>query len=179
MNDREDRQNDNSAPSEERDVLDSTVEDLQEEVARIRAERDEYLAGWQRSKADYVNLSRRAREREAAQTSGSVAKMARSIIAVFDSLEAARAAAEEAGGTVLSGIEQVIKQLEAALKEHHVERFTPEPGDEFDPALHEPVQTVATDDENLDNTIAETLQSGYTAGDTVVRPARVSISKRG
>lgn len=148
---------------------------LREALKRAKAEAAENLAGWQRSKADYVNLARRTRDEGATSAKNGVMALAGNIIAVFDSLEAARKCAEPEGGAVLAGIEQVIKQLETALKESGIERFTPKAGEPFDPAHHEPVRTVATDNEKEDNTISETLQSGYAFGEAAVRPARVSV----
>jgi len=155
---------------------DSRIKKLRDELKKAKSEAAEYLAGWQRSKADYVNLSRRVREQEESHMNDGVARMAKSVIAVFDSLEAARISAEKAEGAVYDGIEQVIKQLEAALKEHGIVRFAPDSGAPFDPSRHEPVLTVATEREMDDNTVLETHQSGYEIGSTVIRPARVSVT---
>jgi len=154
---------------------------LRRELAEAKKERDEYLLGWQRSKADYVNLSRRAREETLLQAKSGVARLARSVIAVFDSLEAALKGAKHEGAseTLTLGLEQVTKQLESALSEHGVKRFMPQKGELFDPERHEPIKTVATDEEKEDNTILETFQSGYEVDGMTVRPARVSVQKYG
>lgn len=156
---------------------DAKVKKIKDELKRVTEERDEYLAGWQRSKADYVNLSRRVREQEEQLVKTSTAKVARSVITVFDSLEAAYGVAKQEGGALVGGLEQVIKQLEQALKDNGAHRFTPEPGDTFDPSRHEPIQTVATEVESEDNTVSETFQSGYEVSGMVVRPARVSVKR--
>lgn len=155
---------------------DTKVKKVRNELKRIQAERDEYLAGWQRSKADYVNLSRRMREQEAASSRQGVAKLARSVIAVFDSLEAAKKVAESDGtSSVVQGLIQVEKQMESALLELGVARVTPEVGASFDPLKHEPIQTVACTEENLDNTVSEVFQSGFEIDGVVIRPARVAV----
>jgi len=150
---------------------------LRAELKKAKLEAAENLAGWQRSKADYVNLSRRVREQESVQNRNGLLGFARSVIGVFDSLEAAEKGAEEAGHAVQNGIRQVTKQLESALKEHGVVRFTPKTGDVFDPNTMEPVRTVASASEKEDNTIADVLQSGYVAHGALIRPARVSVRK--
>lgn len=150
---------------------------LRKERDEARKERDEYLTGWQRSKADYVNLQKRAREAGEMASSAKLMGFAHSVVNVFDSLEAAQKSAQEASEGVQKGIEQVIMQLEGALKEHGITRFSPESGDQFDPNLHEPMQTLETSAKNEDNTIAEVCQSGYTHGETVIRPARVIVKK--
>ena len=155
---------------------DTKVKKLRDELKRVQTERDEYLAGWQRSKADYVNLSRRMREQEATSSRQGVAKLARSVIAVFDSLEAAKKVAESDGTpSVVQGLTQVEKQMESALLELGVVRVTPEIGSLFDPLKHEPIQTVACVDESLDNTVSEVFQSGFEIDGVVIRPARVSV----
>jgi len=150
-------------------------------LKQAKAEAAENLAGWQRSKADYVNLSRRARDESALQARNGVARVARSVIAVFDSLEAALkgAKAEGSSETLTAGLEQVARQLESALSEHGVKRFAAQKGDALDLERHEPIHTVATEREVEDNTILETLQSGYEVDGVTVRPARVSVKKHG
>jgi len=150
---------------------------LREERDAARKEAQENLTGWQRTKADYVNLSKRVREASESASQAGVTSLAESIVRVFDSLEAALVSAKDAPEGVQKGIEQVAGQLEGALKEHGIVRYTPQVGDEFDPALHEPMQTLATDDEEEDNRVANVFQSGYTRGETVLRPARVAVKK--
>lgn len=159
------------------EAVNGKLKKLRDELKKTKSERDEHLAGWQRSKADYVNLSRRMREQEESLKTQSIARFAQSIIHIFDSLEAARHTAKDAGSTVQNGIDQVVKQLEAALKEHGVERYTPRVGDTFDPERHEPIKTVATESEKDDNTVSEVFQSGYELQGTIIRPARVSVSR--
>ena len=154
---------------------DQKLKKLRDELKEVKKERDEHLAGWQRSKADYVNLSRRVREQESIVADAGVARVVASIVGVFDSLDAALATTDDE--KVQGGIEQIIKQLENGLKEHGVVRFIPEIGDAFDPERHEPVQTVATDDKKMDNAIANTFQSGFELNGSVLRPARVAVAR--
>lgn len=146
------------------------------ELEVVKRERDEYLAGWQRAKADYTNLSRRMKEDAETQSRRGVAKLVQSIIPVFDSLEAAIQNASGAGNSALAeGMLQVLRQFEAALSSHRVLRISPAPGTSFEPALHEPVETVATKNETEDNTISEVLQSGFELDGLILRPARVRV----
>lgn len=154
---------------------DKKLKKLRDELKSVKQERDNNLAGWQRSKADYVNLSRRMREQESALGNLGTVRVAKSIVGVFDSLDAALESAAEEG--TKKGIEQVIKQLEQALGEHGVTRYIPKAGEPFNPERHEPVQTVATDDEKMDNTISNTFQSGFEMESGVIRPARVAVAK--
>lgn len=156
---------------------DQKLKKLRKERDEARKERDEYLTGWQRSKADYVNLQKRMRESGESASQAGIMGLGSSIVSVFDSLEAAQNSAQGASEGVRVGIEQVTKQLESALKEHGIVRYTPSVGEQFDPEMHEPMQTLETSDENEDNTVAEVCQSGYTYKDMVIRPARVIVKR--
>ena len=74
----------------------------------------------------------------------------------------------------LKGIEMIVKQFEglADQLEHEV---IGEPGDPFDPNLHEAVMHVEDESFN-ENVIAEVLQKGYKLGDTVIRAAMVKVA---
>ena len=61
-----------------------------------------------------------------------------------------------------------------ALKEHNLEQIG-ESGDTFDPSLHEAVSEVETNDKRFDGKIDKVLQQGYKLGDSVLRPARVTV----
>ncbi len=65
------------------------LEDLRDELARTRAQADEYLEGWQRARAEFANYKKRV-EREQAQVyqtaAGSVIKR---FLGVLDDLERA------------------------------------------------------------------------------------------
>lgn len=150
------------------------IKALRDELREVKKERDEHLAGWQRAKADYVNLERRLREVRESVENDTTAKVAVNVLKALDSLEAAIKAFEESK-EVVAGLSGVLRQVEEALRESGITRFTPESGDIFDPTLHEPVQTLATEHEKDDNTISETLQSGYRLGERTIRPARVSV----
>lgn len=156
---------------------DQKLKKLRKERDEARKERDEYLTGWQRSKADYVNLTKRVRESSESASQAGLLGLAGSVVQVFDSLEAAEKAAASADASVQKGILQVTKQLESALNENGVERYAPKVGEQFDPTLHEPMQTLETKEEKEDNTVAECFQSGYRSQGQVIRPARVSVYK--
>ncbi|MEK9176856.1 MAG: nucleotide exchange factor GrpE [Patescibacteria group bacterium] len=164
----EDGEGNTATPSEK-------LKKTRDERDEARKQRDEYLAGWQRAKADYVNLERRLRTLGQELSKTAATNMARSVIAAFDSLESALKTASADAPKVAEGIAAVVRQLEEGLKEHAVTRFSPSVGEQFDPVRHEAVQTLATEKKEDDNTVTECLQSGYELDGTVVRPARVVV----
>ncbi len=128
------------------------------------------LAGWQRAKADYVNLQKRLRDVEEEVKLSTIRKVVAGVAQLGDSLEAALLHAPTD-----AGLAALIKQLDTTLTAFGVTRFTPTKGEVFDAGMHEPMQTIATTDSSLDNTIESVLQSGYRMGDVVLRPARTAV----
>lgn len=148
---------------------------LKDELEKVKKEKQEYLDGWQRCKADSINA-----KKDAEMRAGRVAELLREalvhdIIPALDSFD--MAAGSEAWAEVSdgwkSGMELVRDQLIDALKRHGVERFG-KVGDKFDHALHEAVEE-RDDVAGEVGTIARILRYGYRTADRVLRPAQVFV----
>jgi molecular chaperone GrpE len=164
----------NDGPDE--DALQGDVDEL----VRLAAQRDEYLALAQRTQADFENYRKRmARESSLAQERG-IAKLARELLPALDNLErsvdAAATAAEESAQRepLLDGVRLVRTELSAALARMGIESFSPL-GEVFDPAQHEAVAQQPVEDAES-GTVAEVYQAGYRLGGNVIRPARVLVA---
>ena len=144
---------------------------LRDQLKEIKNESANNLAGWQRAKADYVNLSQRMRGMGEEMTRSAIRGLAEAFIPVADTLEAAAGHDQGLGGA--------LKQMDEAFKSAGITRYTPAAGEAFDPARHESVQVLATENEKDDNTISKTLQSGYALDSVIIRPARVIINHHG
>jgi molecular chaperone GrpE len=155
----------------------NTTKKLREDLKKARADKEEYLTGWQRSKADYVNLQK---ELDQVRSNSSVLakeKMAKNFLPVLDSFDMAFAnkeAWEKVDKNWRMGIEYIYQQFLTALNESGIEKIDKE-GIPFDPNLHQSIDMVATDDKSKDHTIEKILQAGYKIGDRVIRPARVNV----
>lgn len=140
------------------------------EIERLRAEKQEYLDGWQRAKADYVNaLKRFEMEKLQAIDLGKVVAV-RNFIPVMDSLERA-----EMAGEVPESFKGIAKQLHDAAKTLGLTKFG-EVGDEFDPNLHDALGQDTTEDTSKDNTVTAVLETGWKSKEVVVRPAKVRVA---
>lgn len=140
------------------------------EIEKLRAEKQEYLDGWQRAKADYVNaLKRFEMEKLQAIELGKVVAV-RNFIPVMDSLERA-----EAAGEVPESFKGIAKQLQDAAKVLGLTKFGAV-GDAFDPNLHEALGQDPTDDQAKDDTITMVLEPGWKSKEAVVRPAKVRVA---
>lgn len=159
--------------------LKGAVKKLRDELKACEKERQEYLAGWQRAKADFINArneEERARKEFASYATESVM---RGLLPVLDNFEralkdtAARDAASEAWR---SGIELIHEQMKELLKRYGVSAFAPSEGERFDPARHETVGTVPARTEEEDGLVREVAEKGYIMKSKVIRPARVRIA---
>ncbi len=150
-------------------------DELEELVDGLRRERDEYLELAQRAKADFENYRKRtAREAADAERRGKLS-LARELVPSIDNLERALAAADE-DSEVARGLELVHGELVATLARAGVEAYDPE-GERFDPTLSEAISTRPGDQGVDPGTVVETLERGYRADGTVLRPARVIVSE--
>lgn len=150
--------------------MDAKHEKLRKELAACRKEKQEYLDGWQRAKADYVNaLKRFDEEKQAAVALGSLAA-AGAFLPVLDSLERAKQA-----GDIPEGWSGITKQLEDAASSLGLVRFG-ETGEPFDPALHEALGQDTAESQDADETVTAVLESGWKLGGRVIRPAKVRVA---
>lgn len=153
--------------------VDAKVKKLQAELEQVKKEKTEYLDGWQRAKADYVNaLKRFEMEKLQAIDLGKVVAV-RNFIPVMDSLTRA-----EASGEVPESFKGIAKQLHDASKALGLTKFG-EAGEEFDPNLHDALGQDTTDDQTKDNTVSAVLETGWKSKDVVVRPAKVRVASFG
>ena len=146
------------------------IEKLREELAACRKEKQEYMDGWQRAKADYVNLLRRFEgETGAAKLSG-VVKAVETLLPAFDALERSRE-----HGEMPEGFLAIARQLEGAFAALGLTALG-KVGERFDPTLHEALGQDATEDAEMDETITAVLEKGWKIGDSVVRPTKVRVA---
>jgi molecular chaperone GrpE len=165
-----------SAPAGEPPRADTAeIEGDLDELVRVGAQRDEYLALAQRTQADFENYRKRvARESALAQERG-VAKLVKELLPALDNLDRALDAAAE-DDPLLEGVRLVRSELSAALARMGVESFAPL-GQKFDPALHEAMATTRQPGNGPEHgTIVEVYQPGYRLGEHVIRPARVVVA---
>lgn len=151
------------------DSSEEVQESPEEQVAR---ERDEYLAGWQRSQADIKNMQKRHEDEKKMFTTLGKEALLQDLIPVLDNFDAAFRNSEvweSVDENWRRGIEYIHTQFVTALEDNGVVAYGAE-GDSFDANLHEPVES-----EGDGATVTQVLQKGYKIGDRVIRPAKVKL----
>ena len=122
-----------------------------------------------RERAEFVNYRRRVeRDREVSAEQGKVAVLT-AVLPVLDDIDGART-----HGDLVGPFASVADKLDATLARLGLESFG-EPGDTFDPALHEALLQDGATQVDVP-TCTQVLQRGYRTGDRVLRPARVAVA---
>jgi molecular chaperone GrpE len=155
----------------------SSVEKLRERLKKALKEKDEYLAGWQRAKADLINANKRAREEMARAGERAEEDLITDLLPTLDAFSMAmenKELWEKADEQWRKGVEYIYKELTKTLSERGLEEIPLKPGDALSHELHHVMKTVPTDDPGADDTIASVIQKGYLFKGSVLRPARVA-----
>ncbi|KND51963.1 MAG: molecular chaperone GrpE [Parcubacteria bacterium C7867-001] len=148
----------------------SKVSKQKSEIEKLRAEKQEYLDGWQRAKADYVNaLKRFEAEKKGAIELGKVLSVS-AFLPVMDSLERA-----EGSGEVPESFKGIAKQLHDAANTLGLSKIGTV-GEKFDPMLHEALGQDAAKSSEEDDTVTAVLEAGWKSNDAVIRPAKVRVA---
>jgi len=151
---------------------------LRERLKKAVAEKQEYLDGWQRLRADFLNYKKRTDEAlKSAEETGKAVFIEDLLSAVesFDMAMANKEAWEKVEKNWRVGVEYIYQQLSTALESHGLKALTPAVGDPFDPTLHSAVESIHTDDPTKDHTVAEVIQKGYKLGESVLRHPKVKV----
>ncbi len=130
-----------------------------------------------RTAADFDNFRKRSRRELEDARRGGREELLKEMLPVFDNLERAIQSAQKAtdAKAVSDGLGMILKQFENTLARIGIVRV-PTLGNMFDPALHEAIQQVETDDHPVGTIVAE-VQPGYTTGERLVRAAMVVVAK--
>jgi len=156
-----------------------TVKELREKLKKALAEKQEYLEGWQRSKADFINARKREEESRAELVKFANEDLIFELLPALDSFTMAFAnkeAWEKADKNWRQGVEYIYAQLMAALEHSGLKPFDPK-GEKLDPFKHTAISNIPVTDPALDHTIVEVVQKGYTLRDKIIRPAQVKVGE--
>ena len=156
--------------------LEAVLDQLQAENAALR---EQML----RVAADAENAKRRA-EREANDARAfAIQKFAKDLLGVADNLSRAlqhapRDDADQAVKNFLTGIELTETALSGAFERNGLTRVDPDPGDKFDPHLHQAMMEQPAEGVEP-GAIVQVMQAGYELMGRIVRPALVVVAAKG
>lgn len=150
------------------------IKSLRDKLKKCEEEKRDYLLGWQRSKADFVNAKREFDEERQKILTYAETGLIEDIIPVLDSFFAARRN-ETAWLSVAPqwrmGVEYIEQQLVTTLTTRGLAFIEPKKGDEFDHDFHEAVSEAT----GQKGKIVELQARGYKLKNKVLRPAKVVV----
>ena len=171
--------------SDEQNPTPPTGLSLEDALDQTRKERDDYLQGWQRARADYENAQKQLAQLRDEDRRRVRAGLAQDLLAVIDNFGYVTKHIPEITSCPddfqkkftawASGIAHIDRQFAEALKNMGVEPIEAV-GKPFDAKLHE-----AAGSKHVDGTpegiVLEELIRGWKIGDTVLRPSKVMVSE--
>lgn len=135
----------------------------------------EYLSGWQRARAELQNARKRFLEAQATGEQRLRAQAVADLLPIADNFRTliSHIPKELEDNPWAQGVLHVEREFSRILEEQGVRVINPQ-NEIFDPLVHEAVAQV---DGGAKNTVVDVVQVGYAFGDTVLRPAKVKVSK--
>ena len=145
-------------------------------LEEYKKQRDEYLAGWQRARADLLNYKKEEMERFEQVLKFAGEEFVLKVLPILDNFNLIEKKLPEdlKKEENIKGILQLKKQIEDFLKSQGVEEI--KCGEKFDPNFQEAVETIEKE-EGESGTILEEIQKGYTINGRILRPAKVKVIK--
>ena len=154
----------------------------QKELEKLKKEKDEYLKGWQRERADFINYKKDEKERFKEVVRFSNERIIKSLIAILDGFDLAiesflkEEKSKKENDNYLKGIYLIKSQLQDILEKEGVNEIKVKIGEKLNPAFHE-VVAMAENEKFAPDTIIKILEKGYILNDKVIRPCRVIVAK--
>jgi molecular chaperone GrpE len=149
----------------------------QNELAELQAERDALFERLARTTADFKNAQKRMAVETDQRVQYANGELIKKLLPVIDHFERALAVDPDKAdlASLLKGMQIVHDDWLKVLRGQSIEEIAPEPGEPFDPALHEAVmQQEAT---YPVPTVVQLLQKGYALHGRTLRPAKVAVSR--
>lgn len=155
------------------------IEQLTAKIAELEALNEEYLGGWKRAKADYINFKTEQEKR-----SSEFAAIARisSLLQYFPVLGYLRTAFQHVpkeleGSEWVRGIEHIYNQMREIIKGAGIEEIGDLVGKPFDPSYEQAVGQEYREDFDED-IVTQEVDLGYRHNGVVIQPAKVIVNKK-
>lgn len=167
--DTESAQSDQDSVQPELDPRDLRIAELETQATQMRD-------GMLRAVADLQNFRKRAIAEAVSARETAASEIAAKLLPILDNFERTLEAVDSGASqeSILTGIRLIEKQLRDTLQAHKVSPIHAL-GTEFDPSRHEAVALMESD--QPPGTVLAEIEKGYTIGEQVLRPTKVTISK--
>lgn len=152
---------------------------LQLEIAQVavnkeKARTEDMKALASRLQADFDNFRKRSAETQKKSEEDGVAKVIKKMLSVLDNLR--QAILMTADPKTIEGLKMITRQMAEAFDSFGVTEI-PALGEDFDPSVHNAVQTEAAKNNAQVGKIIEVYEKGFRLGDRIIRHSMVKVAK--
>lgn len=153
------------------------IEEVKKQLEEAKGKCEEYLNGWKRERADFLNYKKDEMERIGNLIKYANEEIILNIIPILDNICLAEShVPDELRDTNwLEGFSAIKKQLSDFLSKEGIEAIETF-GKRFDPNFMEVVEEVKSEGEDS-GVVVEESQKGYTMHGKLIRVAKVKVSK--
>lgn len=153
------------------------IKKLREKLRQTEKEKQEYLDGWQRAKADFVNFKKREADSKEEFTKFAREALISDLLPVLESFDMAfsnKEAWQKVDPQWRVGVEYIHTQLSSILRDNGLTEIDPT-GMQFDPSEHTSIGAEATRDASLVHKVAKVIQKGYRLSGKMLRSPKVKV----
>lgn len=140
----------------------------------LEIERDALTGQLLRARADFDNYRKRVARDTQRLRQMAAENLVRDMLPVMDNLDLALKYKDEDTAALTEGVAMVARQLQDVMDRHGLTPIEAA-GRAFDPTVHEAVAQIPSEDLPAGQVVQE-FQRGYTLGDQVIRPSKVTVS---
>lgn len=151
-----------------------TIKSLREKLKKAVAEKQEYLTGWQKDKADFINARKRDQDSQKEFIKYSNEGLISELFPVLDSFNMAmgnKEVWEKVDKNWRMGIEYIANQMKKVLEDHGLTEIDPI-GQKFDPMRDE-----AIEDGKESDIVTTVIQKGYSLNGKIVKAPKVKVGE--
>ncbi len=155
------------------------VKKLREKLKKTEEKAQEYLLGWQKERAESINLKKRLEEEKKEFAKFAKEDITTDLMQVLDSFESAfknKEAWEKVDKNWRTGVEYIHTQLVNVLANHGVSVIDPL-GEKFDPQRDEAVGAMPVETKEDDGKVMEVISIGYKLHDKIIRAPKVKVGE--
>ena len=153
---------------------------LKEKIKALEVEKTDYMNGWQRERADFVNFKKRAEDERKDYIKFANESLLEEMLVVLESFDMAfmnKEAWNAVPANWRTGVEYIHSQLVKILDNNGLKELSPKEGDKFDPHLHVAEEMSPVSEKDKDGLIISLKKKGYTLNGKIIIAPKVIVGE--
>jgi molecular chaperone GrpE len=152
-------------------------EDLKKKLEEAEKAKENYLNGWKRERADFLNYKKDEMERVEGLVCWAREEFLLKVLPIIDAfyLVESKVPEELKKEENMKGVLSIKNIILDFLKGQNVSEIK-SVGEKFDPNIHEAIEEISSGEEKS-NLVVEEIQKGYEVKGKLLRPAKVRVGK--